>query len=185
MTFKLNRRKFLTQSFAAGATLALSTLRSFAYNESRAINRGASKKIIIVGAGLAGLSAGYELTQAGYDVTILEARLRPGGRVYTLHKPFAEGVYAETGATRIPENHEWTMKYVKLFDLKLDEFRPIDLRDVHYVHGKRIVAGHGEDVDWPVELTPEEKELGVTGMRQKYITPIVKELVNASRCLSR
>ncbi|MGH9703464.1 MAG: NAD(P)-binding protein, partial [Candidatus Acidiferrales bacterium] len=41
------------------------------------------KKILIAGAGLAGLAAGYELVQAGHDVSIIEASTRPGGRVYT------------------------------------------------------------------------------------------------------
>jgi monoamine oxidase len=180
MANMINRRRFLKQSITAGAALAVTPLANFTSGEAPIFKRGTSKKVIVLGAGLAGLSAGYELTQAGHDVTILEARARSGGRVYTLRKPFADGLYAESGATRIPENHEWTMRYVKLFDLTLDEFRPIDLRDVNYVHGKRIVAGHGDDIDWPVELTVEEKEMGLTGMRQKYITPVVKEMGDVS-----
>jgi len=48
---------------------------------------------------------GFELTQVGHDVTVLEARTRPGGRVHTLRDPFADGLYAEAGAARIP-NHQ-------------------------------------------------------------------------------
>lgn len=51
------------------------------------------KKVVIVGAGLAGLSAGYELKRAGHTPVILEAQQRVGGRVYTLREPFTEGLY--------------------------------------------------------------------------------------------
>src|SRR5207244_8874246 len=84
----------------------------------------APKKILIIGAGMAGLSAGYELSQAGHDVTILEARMRPGGRVQTLREPFSDGLYAEAGAARIPDNHELTLKYVKLFEVPLEPMYP-------------------------------------------------------------
>src|SRR6187549_1407319 len=59
---------------------------------------GKPRKVIVVGAGLAGLAAAYELVQLGHDVTVLEARTRPGGRVHTLRSPFADGLYAEAGA---------------------------------------------------------------------------------------
>ena len=49
------------------------------------------RRVVVIGAGLAGLVAGYELKQAGYNVTLLEARLRAGGRVLTLRKPFSDG----------------------------------------------------------------------------------------------
>src|SRR5882762_2130334 len=71
------------------------------------------KKVLILGAGMAGLVAGYELSELGHDVTILEARTRAGGRVHTLREPFLDGLYAEAGAARIPDNHELTLKYVK------------------------------------------------------------------------
>ena len=76
---------------------------------------------------MAGLCAGYELTQLGHDVTILEARTRPGGRVHTLREPFSDGLYAEAGAARIPDNHDLTLKYVKLFGVPLEPMYPSQL----------------------------------------------------------
>src|SRR5215510_8560940 len=63
------------------------------------------KKVIVVGAGMAGLVAGYELQRAGHEVTILEARERIGGRILTVREPFSNGLYAEAGAMRLPTTH--------------------------------------------------------------------------------
>jgi monoamine oxidase len=76
---------------------------------------------------MAGLVAGYELSQLGHDVTILEARPYVGGRVHTIREPFSDGLYAEAGAARIPENHDLTLKYVKLFDVPLEPMYPSKL----------------------------------------------------------
>src|SRR5688500_13509201 len=75
------------------------------------------RRVIIVGAGMAGLAAGYELLRAGHNPVILEAQHRVGGRVYTLREPFAPGLYAEAGAMRLPRAHELTMAYVNKFGL--------------------------------------------------------------------
>ncbi len=53
---------------------------------------GPRKRVIIMGAGLAGLSVAYELDRAGHDVVVLEAQVRPGGRVQTLRSPFSDGL---------------------------------------------------------------------------------------------
>lgn len=76
-----------------------------------------------MGAGTSGLCAGYELKRAGFDVTILEASSRVGGRVTTFREPtFAHGLHGEGGAMRIPENHFLLHKYIKDFGLKDDLF---------------------------------------------------------------
>ena len=172
----MKRREFLRTSVATTASVAMSSLNSFALGAHALTQRGNAKRIIIIGAGLAGLSAGYELTQANHDVTILEARSRPGGRVHTLRDPFAEGVYAEAGATRIPNHHHFTLKYVKLFGLSLESFEPGDLRSVYHVRGKRIEVTPGRRIEWPYSLTAEERALGLNGLRQKVVGSMLSEI---------
>ena len=75
------------------------------------------KRVIIVGAGMAGLVAAYELLRAGHDPLILEARHRVGGRVHTLRTPFTHGLHGEAGAMRIPSSHDLSMAYVEKLGL--------------------------------------------------------------------
>ncbi len=80
--------------------------------------------VVIIGAGIAGLVAGYELSQVGHEVIILEARERNGGRVNTFFSPFGEGQFTEAGASRIPSNHNLTLDYINHFGLTLETFYP-------------------------------------------------------------
>jgi monoamine oxidase len=171
----MNRREFLKQ-ISLAAAFALPTWDAAAYGRGKLERKGASRKVIIVGAGLAGLSAAYELTQAGHDVTILEASSRPGGRVYTLREPFSDGLYAEAGAMNVFDNHHWTLKYIKLFDLALDPIASSSLSSILYIRGQRIEVKQGQAVEYPLALTPDERRLGRKGMWEKYVGPVLKEL---------
>lgn len=117
---RIDRRQFIRRSAIAAAGITLAQSSAFA---SIAIHP-APKKIVIIGAGMAGLVAGYELSQLGHDITILEAQARAGGRVQTLRDPFSDGLYAEAGAARIPDSHDLTLKYVKLFGVPLEPMYP-------------------------------------------------------------
>jgi monoamine oxidase len=131
----LSRRQFLRRSALAAAGVGLVT--PLARRTTGFTVKGPAKKVLVLGAGMAGLVAAYELIQLGHDVTVLEARTRPGGRVHTLREPFSDGLYAEEGAARIPDNHELTLKYVKQFDLPLEPFYPSRLNVVRFDHGSR------------------------------------------------
>lgn len=123
----MRRREFLKQTAVAAATLSVSPVSARIFCHGSLERQTPSKRVIVVGAGLAGLSAAYELTQADHDVTILEARTRPGGRVLTLREPFPEGLSVEAGASRIPDHHHVTLKYAALFGVMLEPFEPPDL----------------------------------------------------------
>ena len=113
MSIPIDRREFLRVGLLA-ASAQLVPLRSWSFTPQALSHAASPKKVLVVGAGLAGLVAGYELTEGGHDVSILEAQLRPGGRVQTVREPFSDGLYAEAGAARIPDNHDLTLHYVKL-----------------------------------------------------------------------
>ena len=125
----LTRREFIRQSMLLAAGMALVSCEDDQVEtgqDSPGMLSGTqpSKRVIIVGAGVSGLVAGYELTRAGHDVTILEARNRVGGRVFTLRTPFSDGHFADAGAARIPLDHEMTIGYADHFELTLDPFYP-------------------------------------------------------------
>jgi monoamine oxidase len=96
------------------------------------------KRVVIVGAGMAGLVAAYELQRAGHDPVVLEARDRIGGRVFTIREPFAAGLYAEAGAMRIPRSHALTMAYVEKFGLTTLPFTMNNPQAYLHVGGHRL-----------------------------------------------
>ena len=135
----ISRRQFLRRSAVAVAAAGLN--QSQLAGAFRAVVlTGPARKVLILGAGMAGLVAAYELSKLGHEVTILEARTRPGGRVHTLREPFADGLYAEAGAARIPDNHDLTHKYVKEFNLPLEPFYPNQLSALRFDRGGREEA---------------------------------------------
>ncbi len=139
----------------------------------------AARTILILGAGAAGLAAALKLRELGYEVTVLEARMRPGGRIRTLREPFSAGLYAEAGAGRIPASHKITLHYAQRFGLELDPFWPRSGSEVWFWRGARQVVPHGNQPDLnglPVEFTPREREVGFGGLAQLYFGRVSAEL---------
>lgn len=102
---------------------------------------GGPARVVVIGAGLGGLSAAFELAELGHDVTVLEAQPRNGGRVLTLRAPFADGLYADAGAARISLAHDLTLRYARRFDLRLVPFYPADGRYLDLQAGRRREVG--------------------------------------------
>ena len=174
----LNRRDFLRGGLISATGLAMLGWNSWSEAEAHDTIRRADapKKVVIIGAGLAGLAAAYELSEAGHDVTVLEARIRPGGRVHTIRGQFADGLYAEAGATNVFDVHTWTIKYANLFGVALDTPTAPTGSSVFHVKGKRIVIKPNTPVDWPVQLRADEQGLTRGQLWTKYVAPALKEI---------
>ena len=119
---------------------------------------GTRKNVVVIGAGLAGLVAAYELQGQGHNVVILEAQNRVGGRVFTC-RDFAPGIYAEFGAMRIPRCHELTLKYCRLFDLPMLPFVMGNPKGIVHVRGQRMTMAEAQEAPerLPFDLAPHER----------------------------
>ncbi len=98
---------------------------------------GQRKRVVVIGAGVAGLVAAHELERQGHDVVVLEAQNRVGGRIHTL-RSFAPGLYAEAGAMRIPRAHDLTIRYCEEFGLPLRPFSMGNPKGLVHVGGVRM-----------------------------------------------
>ncbi len=112
---------------------------------------GARKRVVVIGAGMAGLVAAFELGRQGHDVVLLEAQNRVGGRVYTL-RDFAPGLYAEAGAMRIPRAHDLTLEYCALFGLELRPFVMGNPKGLVFIGGERMTLGGGAGLARPAAV---------------------------------
>lgn len=117
-----------------------------------------NKTVIVIGAGLAGLSAAYDLHRAGWHAIVLEARDRVGGRVYSLRN-FSNGLIAEAGGEFIDKHHTRMLAYAKEFKLSLGEVGSWQGQsgDWGAYDGK---AGHQNDINiWDFDLGKESGDI--------------------------
>ncbi|MET0268335.1 MAG: flavin monoamine oxidase family protein [Duganella sp.] len=147
----VSRRNFLVQlaassGYAAAAAalttlgLGASTLASAAgtsgYGAPLALapGSGKGKRVLVLGAGIAGLVSAYELRRAGYQVQLIEARDRVGGRNWTIRDgtridytdgssqvaQFEPGHYFNAGPARLPSHHQAILGYCREFGVALE-----------------------------------------------------------------
>lgn len=93
-------------------------------------------KVGVLGAGLAGLSAAYELRKMGFNITLYDMEERVGGRVYT--RFFGKALYGEFGAMRIPVLHETVWHYLDEFCLSTRPFIQNNPNAFVYLKGIRV-----------------------------------------------
>ena len=126
---------------------------------------------MLLGAGLAGLSASYNLARSGFEVVVLEAQDRPGGRVQTVRAPFVNGGYGEMGALRIPDVHRYTNKYIDEFRLKSKLFEYNEPGEQLWcLDGQRFTTPRSGR-DWPLKKMSAEERRDPSAMVASYFGP--------------
>ena len=142
---------------------------------------GRGRRVVILGAGMAGLCAAYELGKANYDMTVLEARPRLGGRATTLRRgdvhietdgraqtcEFDPGEYFNPGATRFPQHH-CTIDYCRELRVPIEPFG--NLNEAAYLHREHGGPLSGRRVRY------REARADLTG----YVSELLAKAVRAS-----
>ena len=139
---------------------------------------GQPARVVIVGAGMAGLVAAHELLRAGHDPVLIEARARVGGRVETLRAPFSDGLYAEAGAMRIPGTHALTLGYIEKFGLRTRPFHADSPNAYCHLSGQRhLLSAVKDDLDClGHDLAPDEQGKTIDQLWEATIQPIRERL---------
>jgi monoamine oxidase len=131
------------------------------------------RAVVIIGAGMAGLTAAMLLKEAGHTVTILEAQNRLGGRVFTYYD-FPGKMYGEFGAMRFPKGHRLAM-YLIQERFKL-ETRPFPMHDDDtfiYLDNRRTRRSDYKPEHYHYDLLPAEKGLLPQELLKRVMQPLI------------
>jgi len=161
MRRSMSRRRLLGMiGLGAGSAAMYQAMQSLGFaaesNFKGPVQLGAAPKgasVLVLGAGLAGLVAAYELRQAGYRVQVLEYNARAGGRNWTLRGGdrytelggftqecrFDPGLYINPGPWRLPYHHRGMLSYCQRLGVPLEPFLQVNYNA--YVHSSRAFGG--------------------------------------------
>ena len=170
---EISRRRFLALLGAAGGAAALGWPQAARAGAARVragsvAGKAGNVRVVILGGGLSGLCAAYNLLNSGADVVVLEAADVVGGRVKTVRRPFVNGGYAEAGAVRIFDGHAWTLKYVHEFGLGSKLVELPDGNKLWYLSGRRFVTPPSGQ-PWPVEGMSDEERADPMGAVERHL----------------
>jgi monoamine oxidase len=121
------------------------------------------RKVLVLGAGMAGLTAALALLRRGHDVTVVEYQNRVGGRMLSL--PLRDGQFTEAGGGHFRANMPHVLDYLRRFDLPV-----ISLNDGlprYLIDGK--VAEAADLANWPWALTDQERNVTVASNLNRYL----------------
>ncbi len=170
MTAKMSRRELLGLGLALAASgCGPRGARGGAGGRGGSGGGGGGRgRVIVVGAGVAGLTVAHRLVAAGREVVVLEAQARVGGRVLTLREPFAGGLYVEAGAKHVVAE-PGLMALMQEVGVKLVKAaRPAPAPRVVLRGGQRLVEPpDAEDPD-EAALSEEERKLDFLGRMRRY-----------------
>jgi monoamine oxidase len=164
----VTRRRFLEQlGMVGGTSLVMSAMNSWdlmagqAQGRPQLTGKPVKNKVVVLGAGVSGLVAAYELTKLGYDVRILEARERVGGLNWTARRGtehteidssekqvcgFDEGMYVNVGPWRIPYTHTGVLNYCRELGVPVELFVNEAENSYFYYEGEQYGAMSGKKV---------------------------------------
>jgi len=198
--WRTSRRKFLQTTGAVGAGLLVSGLPGLS-KLAKASEDEMHTRIAIIGAGLAGLNAAYQLKKAGLRAEVYEASERLGGRVYSRSDVVGAGLTVEIGGELINTDHADMLELVQefgltLFDRRVDAATTNVVTSAYYLEGKSwseaelvpllqaLVAQISEDAglldsDWDT-YAPKFDKLSVQDYLDQYTNlipaPVVRTL---------
>jgi monoamine oxidase len=133
----VDRREMIRRSLAAAAGVLMSSRGGVAGRPS------SGPRVVIIGAGFAGMAAAYELSHAGADVVVIEARNRVGGRVLSF-TDLVPGAAMEGGAELIGTNHPIWMDYAQRFRVSFVKITEEDAEAPIVLNGRRLSSDEAE-----------------------------------------
>ncbi|WP_428031127.1 flavin monoamine oxidase family protein [Ancylobacter sp.] len=155
-----SRRSLLAGTAATAGALAASRLAAPALAQTEPER---PVDVLVLGAGMSGLTAALALQRRGHKVTVIERQGRIGGRLLSL--PLGDGMFTEAGGGHFRSNMPLVLDYVRHYNLPL-----LSLNDglpVYMVDGKTVKSA--DVTDWPWDLTPEERNVTVAANLNRYL----------------
>lgn len=180
MSGNMDRRDFLKHLSMSLAGMAMANGIAVAQSRGGLKPTGPPQSVVVLGGGLAGLAAAYELKRAGHTVTVLEARKQPGGRVRTLRN-FSNGLYAEAGPNSFPQNHSFTWGYCTDLGLPLSPVFSFGLEATAHVRGSLFRIKSDGSANIPFNLKPSERAAGIYNLPMLYLGDLMREVGNPRR----